>query len=335
MTGLFNNHFYNRTIRKITVAFGNLFTDIQMVRYNKAGDTELERVLVPIVYGQKERFMLRTHQDPDLTRSIQIQLPRLSFEFLGLQYDSSRKLGSLLTNISEDGTKLQYKGIPYDFSYSLTLYVKNIEDGNQIVEQILPAFNPDYTLSLLLDGMDKPIDVPISLNSTQFSATDESSSEEMRIVMWSFDFTVKGYIYGPVTASGGLILKANTYFYNNYSPKETITALVVEPGGIGTFKDTEYVYQGDVFDEATSKAEVVDFDDLNNKLYVKNLTLKPFVVGDVIRGRDTGAAYNLASYYVTTNALAMSYITPNPASANTANQSNGFIIQIKEAPRIP
>lgn len=69
MSGIFSEYFYYRTIRKLVVSFGNLFNNIQIARYNQAGTTEIERLLVPITYATKEKYILRLRQDPDLTRN--------------------------------------------------------------------------------------------------------------------------------------------------------------------------------------------------------------------------------------------------------------------------
>ena len=140
MSVAFGGHFYNKTTRKIVAAFGSLFNNITMVRYNKEGTIELERMMVPIAYGQKEKY----------ERSIQIQLPRLSFYLTGLSYDASRKQNQMHKNVSQSGLFSQYMGTPYDFTFNLSLYVRNIEDGLQIVEQILPIFTPDYSLPMNL-----------------------------------------------------------------------------------------------------------------------------------------------------------------------------------------
>ena len=144
--------FYNRTIRKMVVAFGTLFNNITMIRYNNDHDVEYERIKVPILYGPKEKFVTRITSDPDLTRSIANHVPRMSFELTGISYDATRKQVTVLKNFGTSSINNQIRtqsvGVPYDFTFTLSLYVRNIEDGTQIVEQILPYFTPDYTLTV-------------------------------------------------------------------------------------------------------------------------------------------------------------------------------------------
>ena len=134
---LSNPHFYNRTIRKIVVAFGSMFNDIEVVRFLKDG-TPTERFKVPLSYGAKEKYLTRITSDPTLTKSIATVVPRISFNLEGLSYDPSRKQVTTLKNFGNGGGTFssQYVPVPYDFTFSMSLYVRNTEDGTQILEQI-------------------------------------------------------------------------------------------------------------------------------------------------------------------------------------------------------
>jgi hypothetical protein len=209
-----NSHFYNRTIRKIVVAFGTLFNDIQLVRYNKAGTIDYEKIKVPLSYGPKEKYITRLTSDPTLTKSIATSLPRMSFDMDGLSYDSSRKHITLQNNFSANtvsgGYNSQYAPVPYSFDFSLSLYVKNIEDGTQILEQILPFFTPDYTITVnFIPSMRKTYDMPVILNSVNYTIDYEGDMSTTRMIIWSLSFTVKAYIFPPVKAAD-LITTANT-----------------------------------------------------------------------------------------------------------------------------
>jgi len=135
-----NNPFYNRTIRKVVVAFGTMFNDIVLVRYNKAGTTEYERTRVPLSYGAKEKYLTRLTSDPTLTKSINVYVPRISFDLVGLSYDSTRKFNTINRNFgvnSDTGVVSgQYAPVPYNFEFDLSIFVRNQEDGTQILEQI-------------------------------------------------------------------------------------------------------------------------------------------------------------------------------------------------------
>src|SRR5260221_11431617 len=147
------NHepFYFRTVRKTIVAFGNLFKDITLIKYTTDTQTEQSRITVPISYSSKENFITRLLDNPGLAKAVEITLPRMSFEMIGIQYNAARKLSAFNSSFIKttgSAVKQQYQGVPYDLRFQLYIYVRNIEEGTQIVEQILPFFNPDYTLSV-------------------------------------------------------------------------------------------------------------------------------------------------------------------------------------------
>ena len=160
---------YNRVIRKLVVGFGNLFDNITLYRF-KPDNTESERFIVPIVYASKERYVMRLEEDLNLDKKVQTTLPRMSFEMAGLSYDSSRKQNTNIKNFagtSGTGVLAQYNPVPYNFDFNLYIYVRNIEDGTQIIEHILPFFTPDYTIKLnLIPEMGIIKEIPVVLNNT-------------------------------------------------------------------------------------------------------------------------------------------------------------------------
>lgn len=347
MSGVFGNHFYHRITRKIVVAFGSLFNDIQLVRYNKAGTTELERMLVPIVYAQKEKFYNRIKGDPNLLKSIQVSLPRISFEIVGVEYDPTRKQNSLIrnTNIATSTNttqKSQYMGVPYNYEFSLSIYVRNIEDGWQIVEQILPIFNPDYTLTLdLVSTMGIKKDVPIMLNSVAYTVDYESSHDDdtTRIVIFDLTFTVRSMLFGPISDSK-IITKANTNIYGSFnsgtSGGSSIYVLNLQSGGFNTFKSGELIWQGGTYQFPDAKAEVIEHDTSNRKIYIKDVYgskngLGAFRSNVEITGASSGASWNVASSYVSNIKLVIGSVTPDPLTANV-NSDFGFTETIIEFP---
>ena len=201
-----NEHFYNRTIRKVVVAFGTLFNDIDIIRFLKDG-TPQQRMKVPLTYGAKEKYMVRLASDPTLTRSINTLVPRMSFNLDSIAYDISRKQQTTLQNFSyssPDGLKRQYAPIPYNFDFSFSIYVRHTEDGTQILEQILPFFTPDFTVTVdFIDSMCQKYDMPIILNSVTNNTDYEGDMLTTRLITWDLQFTAKGYIWPPVK-SGGL-----------------------------------------------------------------------------------------------------------------------------------
>ena len=207
-----NAQFYNRTIRKVVTSFGTLFNDIQLQRYSKDGNTKYEIFKVPLSYGSKERYLTQITSDPTLTKTIAVTVPRMSFELTGMSYDASRKIATTQRNFAHsttDGLKTQYAPVPYDFNFSLSVYVRNTEDGTQIVEQILPFFTPDFTVTVNVNPkLDQKYDLPIILNSVNTTTDYEGSMGDgtTRLIVWDLEFTAKGYIYPPVkTDQKGMI----------------------------------------------------------------------------------------------------------------------------------
>jgi hypothetical protein len=210
-----NLHFYNRSIRKIVVAFGTIFNDIQIVRYTKDGVTPKEVFKVPLSYGSKEKYLTRITSDPSLTKSVNTVVPRISFELTGMSYDVERKRNSIIQNMNlgpNNSVITQYNPIPYNFDFSMSIYVRNTEDGTQIIEQILPFFTPDFTVSVdFISELQQKYDLPILLNTVDNETTYEGDFMDTRLIIWNLNFTAKGYIWPPVkVAANGLITGVNS-----------------------------------------------------------------------------------------------------------------------------
>ena len=307
---------YNRIIRKITLAFGDLFSNIDCVRYNPDYSEE-ERFLVPIEYATKELYVRRL-SDPDLNKKVQITLPRMSYELTGLSYDSTRKQ---ITNIKQfygNGTNAtaQYMPVPYDFDFSLYLYVRNIEDANQIIEHILPFFTPDYTIKVnLVPELGIIKEIPIMLKSTNFDIDAEGSHEdsETRTIIWTLTFTVKGFVYGS-TSTAGLIKTSITNVYNDIS-SGTNVYFNMTPGGTGNYQLGEIVYQGTAPALSIASGKVVAWSNTNNQLTISN-TNGNFVSNQPLIGMNSHASHLFSSYSVTPPKVATITVTPNPLTAN-------------------
>lgn len=207
----------NRIIRKMIVAFGNLFNNITLVRMNQDG-SEQERFLVPLTYAPKEQYVQRLESDPDLDKKVQMTLPRMSYEMLGMKYDSTRKQITNVKNFSKTGAvNSYYNPVPYDFDFTLSIYTRTHEDVHSIVECMLPFFTPDYTMSVnLLPEAGITKEIPIILNRTDREVTYEGNRDsDLRMIVWTLDFTVKGYIYGtPTDVSNNLITHVITNLYD-------------------------------------------------------------------------------------------------------------------------
>lgn len=212
-----NSFFQHNMIRRYTIAFGDLFNDIKVERYDNDGNHQ-QTIPVPLAYGPKEKWLVRQKQDPDLDRPTAIQLPRMSFEIVSMQYDSQRKLATTQKNRAydkNDPNKLlsQYAPVPYDINFQLNIMVKNANDGVAIVEQILPFFTPEWNITVnTIPDMGISRDVPLVLNDVTNEDIYEQNFEERRSLIWTLDFTMKAYIYGPIRKSG-LIKKTIINFY--------------------------------------------------------------------------------------------------------------------------
>lgn len=202
-------HFYHGSIRKLVVAFGSLFNEVYISRKDSNG-TELKKIKVPISYGPKEKFVRKIKEldEADPARStFENILPRMSFEISSMFYDTNRKLNSLNKTYSRrdetDGTiSYAYSEVPYTFEFTLSVLNRNIDDGYQIIEQILPYFTPDFTVSMNFTDLDRKIDVPIVLSSINTTEDYEGDMNERRLITHSLTFQAKSYIFGPVKTSG-------------------------------------------------------------------------------------------------------------------------------------
>ena len=200
---MFGHDFYHGTLRRYIIMFGNLFNEIQVDRFNSNG-TKAQSVNVPIAYGPKQKFIQRAIADPTLLKPVSTILPRLGFEFTSLSYAPQRKLNSghrFVKGSIQPGNAFDslYTPVPYDINFSLYALVKNAEDGTQIVEQIVPFFTPDGTVTVnIIPEMNINMDVPIELTSISSEDTYEGDFESIRVITWQLDFTVKGYLFGPV-----------------------------------------------------------------------------------------------------------------------------------------
>lgn len=342
-----NSHFYNRTIRKIVVAFGTVLNDIQLVRYNKAGTTAYEHFKVPLNYGSKEKFITRITSDPTLTKSIAISVPRISFELTGMSYDSGRKQVSTMQNFNQtaSGFKTQYVPVPYDFNFSVSIFVRNTEDGTQIIEQILPFFTPDFTVTVdFIHEMGKKFDVPIILNSVNTTTDYEGDLMSTRLITWDLEFTVKGFIWPPVKSpTGGLIgaAYANTAAPGNVSYGRAITNMYIEPNDktaqrvtIDYANGNNYFTTGEtirVQGNDTLIGKVVYFSNSNNGVLIVGSMNELLNVGDVIRGDYSRAKYTITATEKTPIKVVQIVTTANPENSDPDDEF-GFAEQFIEYP---
>ncbi len=203
---MLGQQFYHESIRKIVVSFGTIFNDIHLVRKDNDGDIT-QTMKVPLAYGPRQKFLVRLQDDPDLGKQVAVTLPRIGFEITGLNYDASRKLNRVqqFKKVKGNTTKqldAQYMPVPYNINFGLYILSKQSDDALQIVEQILPYFQPDYTITMNdMPDMGIKRDVPIVLTNVGYEDNYEGDFTARRSIIYSLDFTAKFYLYGPVTSS--------------------------------------------------------------------------------------------------------------------------------------
>ena len=204
---MLGQQFYHETMRKIIVAFGTLFNGIFLIRKDNSG-TAVQRMKVPLAYGPREKFLVRLRDDADLSKQVAVTLPRLGFELQSLNYDPARKLNKVqkfkkVKSSNKNRLDMQFMPVPYNLDIELYAMAKQSDDALQIVEQILPYFQPDYTLTVN-DMVDMGIkrDVPIILNSISYEDDYQGDFTTRRALIYTLSFTAKFYLYGPVTSQG-------------------------------------------------------------------------------------------------------------------------------------
>lgn len=257
---MLGQHFYFNIIRKVVVTFGTLFNNIQLVTTDETGNV-VKQEKVPLAYGPIQKFLARLRQNPDIDRPFTITMPRLSFEMTNIAYDGSRKVPPTqqfraVISGNTNQMAVQYMPVPYNIDFELSIISKNNEDALQIVEQILPFFQPQFTVTVdLIPQMGEKRDIPIFLTAVNFKDEYEDDLFTRRTIIWTLSFTAKTYLYGPID-SGNIIKKAIT---TEYIGDQTTNARVVtyteEPKAITDINhdgvinqlDTDLLTAGDDF----------------------------------------------------------------------------------------
>ena len=210
-------YFYNEILRSTIIGFGSLFNGIE-VQHQNDSDQTVSVIQVPIAYGPTQKFLARMQQEANLNRPVQITLPRMSFEFKSLTYDPSRKTTKNQTFVTRtpDGSEIKrvYSPVPYNMGFELSIYTKLNDDMLQIVEQILPYFQPQYNLSIkFLGNLNEIRDVPVVLDSVSMDDDYEGNFETRRALVYTLQFTAKTYLFGPIADVSGDIIRKVTVGY--------------------------------------------------------------------------------------------------------------------------
>ena len=236
---MFGRYSYNQTLRKMTIAFGQIFNNIQIKRKDSS-DNVIQTIKVPLAYAPKEKFIVRLTQQPDLLdKQFATVLPRMGFEISGIEYDPSRKLNKLQKfrkpktdgSTSDQTNKMDfnYSPVPYNITYKLFIFTATAENGLQIVEQIVPYFQPDYTVTInMVPDLGIKRDVPIIIGDIQYEDSYDGNFETRRAVIYTMTFTAKTYLYGPATA-GGIVRKVQSDLGTDSVSKAREERIVITP----------------------------------------------------------------------------------------------------------
>lgn len=328
-----NAHFYHQLTRKAVILFGRLFDDVYLIRKNDQTGKETSRFLVPIIYAPKEKMVTRILSDPDLLKSVGVILPRMSFEITGISYDATRKQNSLLraakSNTSTHVTS-SYMGVPYDVTFALNIYARNIDDGTQIIEQILPFFNPDFTITTnMIPDLGALKDIPVILNSVANDIEYEGNYDSVRYVNWTLTFTMKMYYYGPISYPK-IIRTVYANIYNDPSLKSGYITRLNVTNANGSFKAEDYVYQGNSFKTANAYGIVVNYNANTGKLII-GATQGQFFVNNTIHAVSTNGVCKIQSFEVNPIKLSEIKIEPDPITAEPGDDY-GYDVTITEWP---
>lgn len=231
---LTGGHFYYETIKRMVSLFGTLFNNLYVLRKDSEGNV-LSQIRVPLAYGPRQKFLARLQEQPDITaENVAIKLPRMSFEIVGMTYapemKTNRNIPAAIGNSTSTGTTQVFAGAPYRIQFQLSVMSKNQDDAHQIVEQIIPYFQPDYTVTVKqIPGFEDQIDVPFVLTGINMSEDYEGDFVNRRAIIYTLDFESRVRFYGPSVDKRiikNAIVDVN-HLVGNQPLLETISAAVV------------------------------------------------------------------------------------------------------------
>lgn len=293
-------YFYHEIIRNTIISFGSLFNNINIKHTNDSDDT-VSVIKVPLAYGPTQKFLARLEQVPNLNKPVQISLPRMSFEMVGLTYDPTRKVTTtqtFKTYLESDKTiTTSYMPVPYNLSFELSVFTKLNDDMLQIVEQILPYFQPAYTLSVdLIKTIGEKRDIPVVLDSITMDDQYEGNFDTRRSLIYTLKFTAKTYLFGPVSdVSKDIIKKVSIGFVSGGANGRDLT-YSVGPRATKNYTGTIATTLSEDIDASSTIITVNDASSIptqsyitidNEELYVKS---KSGNILTVTRGEDNTIA---------------------------------------------
>ena len=216
---MLGTYFYHEILRKTVIAFGTLFNEVHIQKEDKSGKT-ISDLKVPLAYGPRSKFLAKLQQQQELNKTTAITLPRMSFEMNSITYDSQRKTSVTKTFKAVDNNdkvKKVFLPVPYNVGFELNIMTNLNDDALQIVEQILPFFQPSFNITVdLIDSIGEKRDMPVVLENISFSDEYEGDFSTRRVLTYTLNFSVKTYLFGPIADStDGLIRKVQTDLYSD------------------------------------------------------------------------------------------------------------------------
>jgi len=271
-------YFYHEILRRTIISFGSLFNGIEIKHLDSSGNVD-DVIKVPLAYGPTQKFLARLEQSADLNKPTAITLPRMSFEFTGLQYDGTRKVTTTQTFKSQSvgiatAIRKTYMPVPYNMSFELSIFTKLNDDMLQIVEQILPYFQPAYTLSVnLIDTIGEKRDIPIVIENVTMQDDYEGNYSTRRSLLYTIRFTAKTYLFGPVgdtsKASKDLIKKVRVGYVQDDSstPTRDLTYTVI-PRATKSYTDNVVTNLAEDVGTTTNILQVNDSSGISENTYI-------------------------------------------------------------------
>jgi len=297
---MISNYFYHEILRKTIVSFGTLFNDIKIKHKDNAGD-DFSILTVPIAYGPVQKFLARIEQVPDLKKRVAITLPRMSFEMTGIQYDASRKSSTMQTfktidkSNNNELTKM-FMPVPYNVNIRLSIMSKLNEDALQIVEQIIPYFQPHLNLTVdLVSSIGEKRDIPMILERITMDDQYEGDFTTRRILIYTLDFIAKTYLFGPVgNTNDSLIKKVQVDYYSDTNRINASRQLryIAEPRALQDYNNDQITVIAEDITEEVTEFNVSDATPLivnsyiqidNESMYIRKITGNSLLVN---RGQD-------------------------------------------------
>jgi hypothetical protein len=237
--------FYHNITRKAIVAFGVMFNNLQVRRRDNSNNI-IQTLKIPLAYAPKSKMLARIEQYPVAEqKQFNVLLPRMSFEVVGFEYDGQRKINSMnQVKVTQNETQARrvYGPTPYNLTVNLYVYSKNQDDGLQIFEQIVPAFNPDFSVTVnYIPELGIKHDLPIILNSVSYEDDYEGDLTTRRMIIWTYTFTLKLYYYGPVERQN-IIRTAIASVFNDPDLEQKLDKYTITTDPADALPDDEFIY---------------------------------------------------------------------------------------------